>query len=91
MQNEQSLSQPGAEDTVELQHHDPNEDLIELGSDEDEEMMEPNFDGSEDDSDPETKDVASTHELEDHDVGDVLMGLKNTRMRYKVHHPFFFP
>lgn len=83
LQNELSFSQPDAEDTVELQHHDPNEDRIVLGSDEDDEVMELNFDSSEDDSDPETQDALSVHEIEDGDVDNVLMGLKNTRMRYK--------
>ncbi|WOH11287.1 hypothetical protein DCAR_0830768 [Daucus carota subsp. sativus] len=54
--------------------------------DEDEEMSEVDSEDSEDESDPETNDLALP-EFEDPNVGDVLIGLKGSRLRYQdIHH-----
>ncbi|RZC79294.1 hypothetical protein C5167_003503 [Papaver somniferum] len=48
----------------------------------DEEMLDPDFEGSDaDDSDTESS--LSADEINDGDVGNVLIGLKNSRMRFK--------
>ncbi|PIA32178.1 hypothetical protein AQUCO_04500049v1 [Aquilegia coerulea] len=84
LQNEEPSSQQNPECNLELQHHNPGEEMIAV-SDEDEDMMEPDFEGSEeDDSDSETNDVLSLDELKDGNVGNILVGLKNNRYRYKV-------
>ncbi|KAF9599152.1 hypothetical protein IFM89_035431 [Coptis chinensis] len=88
LQNEES-SQEEQVNNIELLGRDIGEDINESLGDEDEEMMEPDFEGSEDGSDEETKDVASIDGIEEGDVGEILIGLKNTRMRYKDLRPMF--
>lgn len=51
--------------------------------DEDEEMSEVDSEDSDDESDPETS-VLSLPEFEDASVGNVIIGLKESRLRYKV-------
>ncbi|KAF5188294.1 Arginyl-trna--protein transferase [Thalictrum thalictroides] len=82
LQNEESSQQQNPDCNLELQHHNPGEEMIAV-SDEDEDLMEPDFEGSGDDSDSETNDVLSLDELKDGNVGNILVGLKNSRYRYK--------
>ncbi|OVA02675.1 Arginine-tRNA-protein transferase [Macleaya cordata] len=66
---------PGREDPIETLSDDD-------GNDDDEEMVEPDYEGSDvDDSDPETG--TSVDEIKDGDVSSVLIGLKNSRIRFK--------
>lgn len=50
---------------------------------EDDEMDEPDFEDSDDELDPESSDV-QLPKVENGDVGNVLIGLKEVRLRYKV-------
>ncbi|XP_043712035.1 arginyl-tRNA--protein transferase 2-like [Telopea speciosissima] len=71
------------ENSVELHPNLDEEDRSDIGSDEDVEMAEPAFYGSENDSVPETNDLTSNDELKDAEVSNVLIGLKASRLRFK--------
>ncbi|KAF8397304.1 hypothetical protein HHK36_016217 [Tetracentron sinense] len=84
LQNGESSPHQVLENPVELQHHDPGqEDSSNILSDEDEDMMEPDFDDSEDDSGPETSPLASIDEIQDGDASNILIGLKGSHLRFK--------
>ncbi|KAF6153583.1 hypothetical protein GIB67_027450 [Kingdonia uniflora] len=86
LQNEDPSSHMVLENPFELQHHDPSqENQIEYLSDEDEEMVDPYFEGSgsDDDLDPETSGTEPIDELVEGEVGNILMGIKDSRMRFR--------
>ncbi|KAL5710331.1 arginyltransferase [Ranunculus cassubicifolius] len=79
--NLQNESSSPHHDIVKIHKSDPSGDMVESGSDEDEQMMEPNFEGSEEE-DSETETI-SVNEILSEDVSNVMMGFKDTRLRYK--------
>lgn len=71
-------SKPLIEFQMDLQHEESND----VPFDEDEEMSEIDFEDSDDESGPETSVLASA-EIEDASVGNIMIGLKGSRLRYK--------
>ncbi|KAJ4978140.1 hypothetical protein NE237_008920 [Protea cynaroides] len=71
------------ENSIEPHHDLGQDDHSDIGSDEDVEMVEPAFVGSDNDSGLETIDLTSDDELEDADVSNVLIGLKGSHLRFK--------
>lgn len=77
-------STPLIEIQMDLQHDNPcHEESNDVPFDEDEEMSEIDFEDSDDESGPETSVLASA-EIEDASVGNIMIGLKGSRLRYKV-------
>ncbi|KAI3988908.1 hypothetical protein MKX01_016479 [Papaver californicum] len=86
LQNEESSPCQFPRNSVEQQNVNSGEDgpveSISDDEDNDEEMLDPDFEGSDaDDSDLESS--SSADELNDGDVSNVLIGLKNSRIRFK--------
>lgn len=80
IQNGES-SPPHSESLVEVQHDVQEESNHDIFIDEDEAMMEPDFENSDDDeSAPET---SSLIEIEDGDVSNILLGWNGVRLRYR--------
>ncbi|KAF2319055.1 hypothetical protein GH714_012997 [Hevea brasiliensis] len=81
LQNGESLLPHASENVIEMQHDDNcDEDTNDILIDDSEEMIEAESESSDDESGPET----SGQTLENNDVGDILIGLKGSRVRYKV-------
>jgi len=59
------------------------EDLNDMPIDDDDEMSELDFEDSDDESGSEPS-VLTSVQMEDGSVGDILIGLKGSRVRYKV-------
>ncbi|KAK6929463.1 N-end aminoacyl transferase, N-terminal [Dillenia turbinata] len=80
------LSPPVLENLTEMQAHNFGQaESSEFN--EDAEMMEPDFEFSDDESDPETSSEAD--EFDDVGVGNILIGIKGSRFRYKdLRHTF---
>ncbi|KAG8644890.1 arginyl-tRNA--protein transferase 1 isoform X2 [Manihot esculenta] len=79
LQDGESSTPPASEIAIEVQHDDNcDEDTNDVLID-DTEMIEPESESSDDGSGPET----SVETLENFDVGDILIGLKGSRVRYK--------
>ncbi|KAL6980691.1 arginyltransferase, partial [Sarracenia purpurea var. burkii] len=73
------------ENIMVLQDDEPGEEnMNDIPVDEDEEMAGLDFDDSDDQSDSESSGWTSMQE-QDGNVGDILIGLKGSRLRYKVH------
>lgn len=73
------------ETQMELEHDEScHEESNDVRFDEDEEMSEIEFEDSDDESGPLTSVLASP-EMEDANVGDIVIGVKGSRFRYKVH------
>lgn len=86
LQDGESSTPPASEIAIEVQHDDNcDEDTNDVLID-DTEMIEPESESSDDGSGPET----SVETLENFDVGDILIGLKGSRVRYKVCKLFLF-
>ncbi|KAF2319075.1 hypothetical protein GH714_013100 [Hevea brasiliensis] len=80
LQNGESLLPHASENAIEMQHDDNcDEDTNDVLIDDSEEMIEAESESSDDESGPET----SGQTLENNDVGDILIGLKGSRVRYK--------
>ncbi|KAJ9160314.1 hypothetical protein P3X46_025727 [Hevea brasiliensis] len=80
LQNGESLLPHASENVIEMQHDDNcDEDTNDILIDDSEEMIEAESESSDDESGPET----SGQTLENNDVGDILIGLKGSRVRYK--------
>ncbi|KAG5557958.1 hypothetical protein RHGRI_008016 [Rhododendron griersonianum] len=83
-------SEPKAlEDNLEMQHDDPVQvDMNDIPVDEDEEMTELDFEDSDDESGSVSGGLTSVL-VEDGNVGDTLIGLKGSRLRYQdIQHAF---
>lgn len=78
-------SEPKAlEDNMEMQHDDPVQvDMNDIPVGEDEEMTELDFEDSDDESGSVSGGLTSVL-VEDGNVGDTLIGLKGSRLRYQV-------
>ncbi|EEF35529.1 arginyl-tRNA--protein transferase 2 isoform X2 [Ricinus communis] len=80
LENAESLPPHSSENAPEMQHDDNGgEDSNDILMDDGEEMIEPESESSDDESSAEM----SSQTLEDGDVGDILIGLKGSRVRYK--------
>ncbi|CAN1174817.1 Arginyl-tRNA--protein transferase 1 [Linum perenne] len=83
-ENGESLPPHAPEKVTEDQHDDNvNEDMNDSLVDENEEMVEPESDSSDDETDPEISGYGEAVELEDGNIDDTLIGLKGTRLRYQ--------
>ncbi|KAI8031619.1 Arginyl-tRNA--protein transferase 1 [Camellia lanceoleosa] len=81
--NEEPSAPKTLENSMELQHDDPaQEDMNDIPTDEDEEMDEPDFEDSDDESGSEYSGLTYV-QLEDGSVSDILIGLKGSRLKYK--------
>ncbi|KAK9283459.1 hypothetical protein L1049_011703 [Liquidambar formosana] len=81
-------SLPHSENLLEPQHDDLVQEDLNNNLFYDEEMIEPDLEDSDDESDPETGSVIET---EDGDVSNILIGLKGSRLRYKDLRGAFHP
>ncbi|KAK6933024.1 N-end rule aminoacyl transferase, C-terminal [Dillenia turbinata] len=82
------LSPLALENLTEMQAHNSGQ-AASSEFNEDAEMMEPDFEDSDDESDPETSSEAD--EFDDADVSNILIGLKGSRFRYKDLRHAFMP
>ncbi|GLT92978.1 hypothetical protein SLE2022_107870 [Rubroshorea leprosula] len=83
LQNGESSNSGVAESALELQQDEINrEDRNDVRMDDDEEMLEPESESSDDDLEPETSDLMSVG-IEDGDVTKILIGLRGSPVRYK--------
>ncbi|XP_057476086.1 arginyl-tRNA--protein transferase 2-like [Actinidia eriantha] len=87
--SEDSSALNALKNNMELQHNDlGREDMNDILIDEDEEMVELDFEDSEDESHPESSGFPSV-QLEDGSLSDTLIGLNGSRLRYKdLQHAF---
>lgn len=72
-----------SENVMEVQHDDVCQDSNDLFMDEDEEMTDPGCESSDDESGPESSNLASV-EIEDGDISNIVIELNKSRFRYKV-------
>lgn len=82
LQNEESSTPSLFENHMEVQPCE--EESNDVPIDEDEEMSELDFEDSDDESSPETTGLTSI-DIEDGGVSNIMIGLKGSRLRYKVH------
>lgn len=82
LQNGESSPPHVSDSLVELQHDDLVQDSndVFIDEDDDEEMIGPDSENSDDESDPGT---SGPVKIEDGDISDILIGLKESRFRYK--------
>ncbi|GKV28311.1 hypothetical protein SLEP1_g37381 [Rubroshorea leprosula] len=84
LQNGESSNSGVAESALELQQDEINrEDRNDVRMDDDEEMLVPESESSDDELEPETSDLMSLG-IEDGDVTKILIGLRGSQVRYKV-------
>jgi arginine-tRNA-protein transferase len=83
LQNGESSPSRISENVTEVQHDDICQDSNDLCMEEDEEMIDPDCDSSDDESGPESSDKVFI-EIDDGGISNILIGLERSRLRYKV-------
>ncbi|XP_038703028.1 arginyl-tRNA--protein transferase 2-like isoform X2 [Tripterygium wilfordii] len=80
--NSESTPTPASENDLDSQHDNVGDNSDDVFVDDDEEMIDPKFGSSDDESGSETSYLPSI-EIVDGDVSNILIGLKGSRLRYK--------
>ncbi|XP_062156461.1 arginyl-tRNA--protein transferase 2-like isoform X2 [Alnus glutinosa] len=82
LQNGESSPSRISENVTEVQHDDICQDSNDLCMEEDEEMIDPDCESSDDESGPESSDKVFI-EIDDGGISNILIGLERSRLRYK--------